>query len=201
MRQFKAGLSPRRIKSASLADVDPFRSRQSCHHVRRNPHRRIGGTRCRNHLGIVFQGYVAKHRKGRRQSERTHAADGMAGNRNDFFRSEHARLGAEMIAEFTIVEPFRAGGNDEKNCVARLQADRFGNLVGIDAVRFGSQSDCRRTRFRFDNGHFGGILGEKRSDGFDGHAYLLGGMPRGFKVSRNSYAFYAMLRCDETSVF
>ncbi len=106
MRQFKAGLSPCRIKSASLADVDPFRSRQSRHHVRRNPYRRIGGTRCRNHLGIVFQGYVAKHRKGRRQSERTHATDGMAGHRNDFFRPQHARLGAEMIAEFTMSSRF-----------------------------------------------------------------------------------------------
>lgn len=35
-----------------------------------------------------------------------------------------------MIAEFPVVEAFRAGGDDEKNGVARLQADRFRNLVG-----------------------------------------------------------------------
>ncbi|MNS70888.1 hypothetical protein D3C72_1042390 [compost metagenome] len=67
----------------------------------------------------------------------------MAGHRNHLIRSKHARLCSEMIAEFPVVEAFRAGGDDEKNGVARLQADRFRNLVGVDAVCFGGQRHRR----------------------------------------------------------
>lgn len=149
MRQFKAGLSPGWIKSASLADVDPFRSRQLHHHIRRNSHRRIGGARCRNYLVIVFKRYVAKYGKRRGQSEGANAADGMAGHDNHLFRSQHARLGPEMIAEFAVIEPFSAGGDDEKDGVTRFQADRFGDLVGIDTVCFRSQCKPSPSSLRF----------------------------------------------------
>jgi len=37
------------------------------------------------------------------------------------------------------VEPFGAGSHDEKNGISCLQADGFGDLIGIDTMRFSRQ--------------------------------------------------------------
>ncbi|QTK80090.1 hypothetical protein AT6N2_C2482 [Agrobacterium tumefaciens] len=184
-----------------MADVDPRRARQFGHHVGRNLDGSIGGAGSRHHFAILFKRQVTIDRQGRGQAEWAYTAYRMTGHRNNLLWPKHARFRSKMIPEFAVIQPFCPGGNDEKNEITRLQADRFGNLVGVNAMRLGRECDGCRTGFRLDHGDFGRLLGKKGSDRFNRHAYFLGVTTSRFKVPRASYAFSAMLRCDEASVF
>ena len=85
-------------------------------------HRAVGRARGRHHDVECLQRDVAIDRQRRLQSERTDAADLMAGDLGDLVEAEHFRLSAEQRLHLLVVHPRGAGGHDQHHALADPQA-------------------------------------------------------------------------------
>ena len=137
------------------------------HPLRRDLDRAVGRAGGRHHHVKRLQRDVAIDRQRRLQSERTDAADLVAGDFGDLFEAEHFRLSPEQRLHLLVVHPRGAGGHDQHHALADPQAQRFGDPRRLDAIGFGGQRHGRGTHLGFDHGDIGRLLREEGADRFD----------------------------------
>ena len=144
------------------------------------------GRACGRHHDVErLQRDVAIDRQRRLQSERTDAADLVAGDLGDFLEAEHFRLSPEQRLHLLVVHPRGAGGHDQHHALADPQAQRFGDPRRLDAVGFGGQRDGGRTHLGFDHGDIGRLFCEEGADGLKTHFRTLWQTPgRGARRGR-----------------
>ena len=162
----------------TLADVDPFRAGKRDDALGSEPHRRVGGASGGDDLVEAAQRNVAIDGQRRRQSERTDAADGMAGRGESLVGVEHARLGAEAILEFSVVQSGGAACDHKNDAVAHTQADRLGDLRRLDAMRCCGKRHRRRACLGVDDSDVGGSFGKEGADRIQTHFQIASPLSR-----------------------
>jgi hypothetical protein len=129
----------------------------------------------------------------------------MAGDFQDFFRSQHAALAPECILEFSVVEASRAACDNEHRLITDPEADRFGDLPRIDSVRFGRKRHRRRAFGGFDDFDLRRMCAEKCADGFKAHGRIqdqndrdLNGLGKYLMLEEFQSHFETECTCDPT---
>src|SRR5215475_6278133 len=108
------------------------------------------------------------------QSERTDAADFVAGDLGDLLEAEHFRFSPEQRLHLLVVHARGARGDDQHDAFADAQRQRLGDARRLDAIGFCGKRHRCRALLGYDDCEVGGFFGEEGADGFKAHFRILG---------------------------
>jgi hypothetical protein len=93
----------------------------------------------------------------------------MAGELRYVFATQHPRLCAEVIPEFSVVQAGRSSHDDQYCGRACLNANSLCDLHWLDTVGRRGESNRGGALRGDDDFYVGGVTGEKLADGFEAH--------------------------------